>query len=168
MRDSADAFCFPRGLMRANSRLCRSVTPTSKAVGRWSGRCACQWCGSRLDLRQRHGSGMLGAPLPWALRLRPYLFGSELGVQRVPLPPAAAWPGRQPFPTRAPCSLMPLWQLCPSPCVIPQVGVEAQRSQDRPTALWPGFSLVSSTANRIQRPLHLPWGLVSSSGVPLL
>lgn len=36
----------------------------------------------------------------------PCLLGSGLGAQRVPSPPAAAWPGRQPLPGQAPCSLM--------------------------------------------------------------
>lgn len=36
----------------------------------------------------------------------PCLLGSGLGAQRVPSPPAAAWPGQQPLPGQAPCSLM--------------------------------------------------------------
>lgn len=41
--------------------------------------------------------------------------------------------------------------------------MEAKLSQDGTVALQSDFSLVSSTANRIQQPPLFPWGLVSSS-----
>lgn len=119
MRDSTDTSCFPRDLMRANSRFCRRVTPTSKGLGGSMGAVYADGVGHAWLSGRGIDSGMLGALLPRALCHSPRLFRPGLGTQRVLSPPAALWPGRQPLPVQVPCSLMSLRQRCPSPSVIP-------------------------------------------------